>query len=77
MFPDYRVCFADHVSAVDDFSEKLPVIAIAKGCEIIEKHICLNRNKTKYDKFSALHYNQIKNVIIDFEKYSSSFKIIY
>ena len=21
MFPDYRVCFADHVSAVDDFSE--------------------------------------------------------
>ena len=62
-FPLLKLCFADHISYKDSFSQILPSIALMGGCDIIEKHICLKRSSTKYDFYSSLEYNEIKNCL--------------
>lgn len=64
-FPSTRICFADHVSSEDTFSQRVPLVVVMAGCELIEKHICLNRAETKYDFFSALEYHEINNILKD------------
>jgi N,N'-diacetyllegionaminate synthase len=53
-----NICFADHLDANDDFSVDIPMLAIAKGCNYIEKHICIDRPNTQYDPYSSLEPKQ-------------------
>ncbi len=59
-FPQYRTCIADHVEAEDDMATVLPLLAVAQGCEFVEKHIAYDRSTAKYDKFSALHLSEMQ-----------------
>jgi len=63
LFPEYEICFADHISADDKHSQYFPIYAYTKGCSYLEKHVCLNRNSCKYDYFSALEYKKIEIVL--------------
>jgi N,N'-diacetyllegionaminate synthase len=53
-FPGLRIAFADHVAGGDVMARRVPLLAAALGCEIIEKHVCLDRANTRYDGWSAL-----------------------
>jgi N,N'-diacetyllegionaminate synthase len=53
-FPHLNICIADHASAQDDLACIIPLLGIAAGCSLVEKHICLERATAKYDHFSAL-----------------------
>ena len=64
-FPSTKICFADHLPFDNSFSKRVPLVALAKGCEYIEKHICLDREKTKFDFYSALEYDDIEDILID------------
>ncbi len=53
-FPEYTASYADHVDGKSPLAFDVPVFAVLAGAEHIEKHICLDRNKTKYDFQSAI-----------------------
>lgn len=53
-FPGFDICFADHAEAGTEWSFDAPNLAVAAGCRLIEKHVCLDRKKAKYDHASAL-----------------------
>jgi N,N'-diacetyllegionaminate synthase len=59
-FPGYHVCIADHAPAESDFACIVPLLGLAAGCLLIEKHICLDRSKSKYDFYSALEFDQMQ-----------------
>jgi len=60
VFPKLNICIADHSSAEDDLTGIIPLLGVAAGCRLVEKHICLNRSSAKYDSYSALEPNQIQ-----------------
>ena len=62
-FPNNDFCMADHADATDDFALDVPLYAKLMGAKYIEKHFCLNRSKSPYDKFSSLEPKQIKILI--------------
>lgn len=53
-FPSLDVCIADHADATTDFALRVPLYGILLGCRFIEKHMCLSREQSRYDKYSAL-----------------------
>jgi len=53
-FPKLELCLADHAPATDPMAGIIPLLGLAAGCSVIEKHICLERATAKYDHFSAL-----------------------
>lgn len=53
-FPGMKLCFADHAPGADPFAQQIPVLAAQAGCELVEKHFCVNRSEAKYDHYSAL-----------------------
>ena len=53
-FNKYSFSFADHLNPADKLFLELPSYAYSIGYKYVEKHICLNRKKTKYDFHSAL-----------------------
>ncbi|MGQ3890882.1 cytidylyltransferase domain-containing protein [Legionella sp. CNM-4043-24] len=55
-----RVCMADHVDANTPAALDIPVLALAHGCDLLEKHICLDRAQTKYDYYSSLEPQQFE-----------------
>ena len=59
-FPLYSICIADHMSAIDDMSEIIPLMGVAAGCHYVEKHICIDRKSAKYDYQSALEFNEFQ-----------------
>lgn len=63
-FPNYKYSFADHVDSLDDFSVNLPSILSALGIDYIEKHVCLDRKKTKYDYHASLNFVQINKMLL-------------
>ena len=62
-FPQYDFCMADHSDATHDFSLDVPLYAKLFGAKYIEKHFCLSRSKSPYDKFSSLEPWQIQKLI--------------
>lgn len=60
VFPDYRVCIADHAEAGTDMATIVPLLGMAAGCTLIEKHICLDRANTRYDHFSAIEFSEMQ-----------------
>jgi N,N'-diacetyllegionaminate synthase len=59
-FPHLNVCIADHVAADDEMACILPLLGVAAGCSMVEKHICLDRATAKYDHFSALEPREMQ-----------------
>jgi N,N'-diacetyllegionaminate synthase len=59
-FPGLNICIADHADATSDYACIVPLIGLAAGCSLIEKHICLNRGKSKYDFYSAIEFDQMQ-----------------
>ena len=53
-FPELTVSYADHVDGRSPLAFDVPVFAVLAGAEHIEKHVCLDRKKTKYDFQSAI-----------------------
>jgi N,N'-diacetyllegionaminate synthase len=53
-FPNLKICFADHAPAELPVARQIPAWAVMAGCAYIEKHFCLRRSETKYDKYAAL-----------------------
>lgn len=66
-----ELVFADHTSVELNEAFYLPIIAKFLGCSIIEKHIMLEKEKTKYDYFSSFTYKQYKEFISEQLKYFS------
>jgi sialic acid synthase SpsE len=63
-----NISFADHTDSRDDFSLYFPSILLSKNCHIIEKHIGLHGNNSKYDGCSSLNFIQSKKFIDFFKK---------
>jgi len=66
-YPGLSLGYADHIDGADTFSRRFPVYAWLKGCHYIEKHICLSREKTKYDFNSALEPKEIIEMTEEFK----------
>ncbi|MCY6383770.1 cytidylyltransferase domain-containing protein [Hoeflea prorocentri] len=61
-FPGLTLCLADHAPAEDDLATIVPLLGVAAGCAMVEKHICLDRTGAKYDFHSALHPDEMRIV---------------
>lgn len=59
-FPGRKVCIADHAPADDDLACIVPLLGVAAGCSLVEKHICLARASAKYDHYSALEPQEMQ-----------------
>jgi spore coat polysaccharide biosynthesis protein SpsF (cytidylyltransferase family)/sialic acid synthase SpsE len=55
-----RIVFADHVDGNSEESILLPVMAALMGADVIEKHVMLSSQETKYDMFSSVTIKQYK-----------------
>lgn len=49
-----RIVFADHVEGTSEYAVWLPIIALANGADVIEKHVMLETKKTEYDFYSSI-----------------------
>ncbi|OGN00897.1 MAG: hypothetical protein A3F98_02290 [Candidatus Yanofskybacteria bacterium RIFCSPLOWO2_12_FULL_41_8] len=58
-FPDLVVSYADHVDGKSPLAFDVPVFAVLAGAGHIEKHVCLDRKKTKYDFQSAVEPHEL------------------
>ena len=69
-----KICIADHIDAESQSSIDVPVIGLAMGADLVEKHFCLDRKNTKYDYYSSMElkefYLMIDKIIV-FMKSSS------
>ena len=57
-FPGLTVSYADHIDGKSPLAFDVPVYAVLAGAGHIEKHVCLERKKTKYDFQSAIEAYQ-------------------
>lgn len=73
VFPDLKVCFADHLSSELSLARDIPVWAGILGCVYIEKHFCIDRNNTKYDTFSALEPAEFQDFLDKLLNFKSAY----
>lgn len=62
-FPSCRISMADHLDAKNELSLDIPVWAYVMGSDIIEKHICLDRETAKFDFYSAIEFEQTQSML--------------
>ena len=62
-FPDLTISYADHVDGKSPLAFDVPVFAVLAGAGHIEKHVCLDRKKTKYDFQSAIEPRECQLLI--------------
>lgn len=72
-FPDLDIALADHVDANDPFARRLPLVAAALGCTIIEKHVCLERATAPLDGSAALEPAEVAELGRDLTLMARSF----
>jgi spore coat polysaccharide biosynthesis protein SpsF (cytidylyltransferase family) len=48
----------------------MPVLAIASGADIVEKHVMLSNSETEYDYYSSLNKNQFSQMVSIIEDYT-------
>jgi len=63
----------DHISGSSELSLIIPLLAIAKGANLIEKHITLDRSKKGLDYYSALEPDEFKKLVYLIRQTESSF----
>lgn len=64
-FPHIPLSYADHTDSQTDFAKRFSVYAYLKGCTYLEKHICNDREKTRFDSESALEFQEIQHMVED------------
>ncbi len=69
---DYKLCLADHLDASTEAAIDIPVYSLAIGCDLLEKHICLDREKTKYDYYSSLCYEEFESMFSKIDNFIKS-----
>lgn len=62
-FPEYTISYADHVDGKSPLAFDVPVYAILAGAGHIEKHVCLDRKKTRYDFQSAIEPDECSHLL--------------
>lgn len=62
-FPDIPISYADHVDGRSSLAFEVPAFAVLAGASHIEKHVCLDRTKTKYDHNSALEPHEARTMV--------------
>lgn len=67
-FPNLDICIADHADATTDFALRAPIYGVLLGCNYIEKHFCLSRENTEFDKYSALEPNELNYLCHEIEE---------
>ena len=60
---DLPVGFADHIAGDHPLSAHWPLLAIAAGAQVIEKHLTLNRADQKEDYISALNPDEFGRMV--------------
>ncbi|MFD2724776.1 N-acetylneuraminate synthase family protein [Hyunsoonleella rubra] len=70
-FPQYKIGLADH--SLD--TEKIPLMALAKGCSFLEKHITLTRNNRNFDYQVSLYPNEFGAMISNIKHYEKALGI--
>jgi N,N'-diacetyllegionaminate synthase len=58
-----KICIADHIDAESQSSIDIPVIGLAMGADMIEKHFCLERKNTQYDYYSSMEFKELHIII--------------
>jgi N,N'-diacetyllegionaminate synthase len=76
-FPGETLGYADHVDATQGFAVRFPVYAWLKGCQYLEKHICLKREETVYDVESALESAEVAELTGEIQRVSRCFAADY
>jgi sialic acid synthase SpsE len=71
------VGFADHTDAESEFALVIPLIAIAMGANVIEKHITYDRSFRGLDYESALNPDEMKILVKMIRKIEKSFGSAY
>ena len=74
-FPDLDIALADHVDANDPFARRLPLIAAALGCTIIEKHVCIERATAPLDGSAALEPAEVAELGRDLTQNENRFRL--
>ena len=72
-FPNYEICMADHVDAEDSFSLSIPIYSYLLGADHLEKHFCIKRKKSPFDRFSSIEPKEIEKFIEMIKKLNLSF----
>jgi N,N'-diacetyllegionaminate synthase len=72
-FPALPLCFADHAPGHEPMARRIPLLAASLGCELIEKHICLDRAHTEYDHYSALEPAEMQDLARELTLTASAF----
>lgn len=67
-FPNYSIGLADHSLDVME----IPLMAMAKGCEYLEKHITLSRNNRNFDWQVSLYPNEFAAMVNTIRHYKKS-----
>ncbi len=62
------VGYQDHVDGSDPFAITLPLLAIAVGAQVIEKHVTLDRAAKGVDYFSSLEPTELKAFVAEVRK---------
>lgn len=60
---NYPLSYADHNDKDSSDAFTAPIISYQLGCNYLEKHICLDYKKTKYDLFSSFNFKNLKKFI--------------
>lgn len=60
--------YQDHVDGSDPFAMTLPLLAIAMGAKVIEKHVTLDRAARGVDYYSSLEPAELKTFIAEVRK---------
>ena len=68
-YNNIKIVFADHTDSQTDEAITLPLLVGFNYCDIIEKHIMLDRENTKYDFYSSLTFEQYQKFIDEQKKY--------
>lgn len=60
--------YQDHVDGSDPFAITLPLLAIAMGAQVIEKHVTLDRAAKGVDYYSSLEPHELANFVAEVRK---------
>ena len=67
-FPQFKIGFADH--SLDTSS--IPLMALAKGCKYLEKHITLSRNNRNFDYQVSLYPYEFAKMVSSIKHYAKA-----
>lgn len=72
-FPGMALSISDHLDGRDPFARRLPLLGAAMGCEIIEKHVALDRAAAPFDGSAALEPDEIAELARDLQLTARAF----